>query len=185
VSRRKVIVPVVVSAFFAAQLLFAGMFCLLFLQYGDHAPDKILFWTNWGLGEETGETIQEAATGFFGVTISDYDRTVLGGASLVLTLWGIWALVFYRFSRNAPPEALVRRLMRWLLAGSILEFLVAVPSHIVVRGRGDCCAPVGTFWGIACGIAVMLLAFGPGVFFLFVERFRRLRPRIDDRPPAG
>ena len=36
---------------------------------------------------------------------------------------------------------------------------------------------MGTFWGIATGISVMLLCFGPGVFFLFVERFRRLQPK--------
>ncbi len=66
--------------------------------------------------------------------------------------------------------------MKWLLRGSILELLVAVPSHIVVRQRGVCCAPAGTFWGITTGLAVMLLAFGPGVFFLYVARCRRLRP---------
>ena len=37
--------------------------------------------------------------------------------------------------------------------------------------------PLGTFWGIATGISVMLLCFGPGVFFLFVERFKRLQPK--------
>jgi len=54
---------------------------------------------------------------------------------------------------------------------------VAVPSHIIVRRRGDCCAPIGTFWGIVTGISVMLLCFGPGVFFLFVERCQRLQPK--------
>jgi len=52
-----------------------------------------------------------------------------------------------------------------------------VPSHVIVRRRDDCCAPAGTFWGIATGISVMLLCFGPGVFFLFVERFQRLKPK--------
>jgi len=37
--------------------------------------------------------------------------------------------------------------------------------------------PGGTFWGIATGISVMLLCFGPGVFFLFAERCRKLKPR--------
>jgi hypothetical protein len=39
------------------------------------------------------------------------------------------------------------------MGGSILELLVAVPSHIIVRRRGDCCAPLGTFCGTATGIA--------------------------------
>ena len=83
--------------------------------------------------------------------------------------------------QTVPPERTIltrslKRATRWLLRGSILELLVAVPSHVIVRRRDDCCAPAGTFWGIATGISVMLLCFGPGVFFLFVERCRRLKP---------
>jgi len=64
-----------------------------------------------------------------------------------------------------------------------LELLVAVPSHVIVRRRDDCCAPMGTFWGITTGISVMLLCFGPGVFFLFVERFQKLKPRSNSTEP--
>ena len=62
-------------------------------------------------------------------------------------------------------------------AAAFSNLLVAVPSHVIVRRRDDCCAPAGTFWGIATGISIMLLCFGPGVFFLFVERFQRLKPK--------
>ena len=85
------------------------------------------------------------------------------------------------------PGRLMDRLTRWLLRGSILELLVAVPSHVVSRSRGDCCAPMGTFWGIVTGLSVMLLAFGPGVYFLFVARMTRLRPggrRSGVHPPG-
>ena len=75
---------------------------------------------------------------------------------------------------------MLKRITRWLLRGSILELLIAVPSHIIVRRRGDCCAPAGTFWGIATGISIMLLCFGPGVFFLFVARFKRLQLKSPD-----
>jgi hypothetical protein len=30
--------------------------------------------------------------------------------------------------------------------------------------------------GITFGLSIMLLSFGPGVFFLFAERWRRLHP---------
>ena len=82
-------------------------------------------------------------------------------------------MMFYRYAKDDDPNALVKRSTRWLLRGSILELLVAVPSHIIVRRRDDCCAPMGTFWGITTGISIMLLCFGPGVFFLFAERIRR------------
>ena len=108
-----------------------------------------------------------------GTAILDY---LFGTITVIAVLWLIWAVVFYRFARADDPEALVKRTTRWLLRGSILELLVAVPSHIIVRNRHGCCAPFGTFWGIATGLAIMLLCFGPGVFFLFIERVRRLRP---------
>jgi len=52
---------------------------------------------------------------------------------------------------------------------------VAIPAHIYVRQKDYCCAGVGTFTGMAFGFSVMVLAFGPGVFFLFIRRIDRLR----------
>jgi hypothetical protein len=75
----------------------------------------------------------------------------------------------------------MRRLTAWLLRGSILELLVAVPAHVIVRQREDCCAPAATFWGLATGLTVMLMSFGPGVFFLFAARMRRLKPKAQAR----
>ena len=64
-----------------------------------------------------------------------------------------------------------------MLRGSILELLIAVPSHIVVRWRGECCAGFFTFFGITMGISVMLLSFGPAVFFLYYARWQKLQPK--------
>jgi len=97
--------------------------------------------------------------------------------------WVVWAFHFGYFAKKNVPGTMVERAMRWLLRGSILELLVAVPSHVIVRRRDDCCAPAGTFWGIATGISVMLLCFGPGVYFLFVERCWRLQPRQTPAEP--
>ena len=90
--------------------------------------------------------------------------------------WLVWSVLFYRFYRNAEPGELTQRLTCWLLRGSILELLVAVPSHIIVRRRNDCCAPGFTFLGIATGIVIMAMAFGPGLFFLFCRRFEKMKP---------
>jgi len=94
--------------------------------------------------------------------------------SVAVLTWTVWAIVFFRLSREQSPEDLITRQARAMLKGSILELLVAVPTHIVARARDYCCAGFMTFIGITLGIAVMLISFGPGVYFLFVERWKRL-----------
>ena len=93
---------------------------------------------------------------------------------LGIASWIAWAVVFHRMGKT-DPEGMVSRQSNWLIKGSVLELLVAVPMHVIVRHRGECCAGFLTFFGLATGMAVMLFAFGPAVFFLFVERWRRLR----------
>jgi hypothetical protein len=91
-------------------------------------------------------------------------------------LWALWTVVFYRMNRGVPAMDVVTRQCSYLMKGSILELLVAVPTHIVARMRDYCCAGFWTFVGIAFGVAVMLFSFGPGVFFLFAARWKRLHP---------
>ena len=93
-----------------------------------------------------------------------------------VVIWCVWAVLFYRSSRTAAPADVVTRQCRLMLKGSILELLIAVPTHIVARSRDYCCAGVMTFIGLTLGISVMLFSFGPAVFFLYVERWRRLHP---------
>ncbi len=86
--------------------------------------------------------------------------------------WLIWGLVFYRSFSNEDPGSFPSHLTRWLLRGSVLELIVAVPSHIISRHRGECCAPPFTLLGIATGLSIALMSFGPGVFFLFAQRMK-------------
>jgi len=92
--------------------------------------------------------------------------------AIILALWGCWGMIFYRFFSSENPNAFTAKMTRWLLAGSILEVLVAIPSHIISRHRNECCAPVMSLLGIVTGIAVALMAFGPGVFLLFARRIK-------------
>jgi len=86
--------------------------------------------------------------------------------------WLVWGLVFYRSYSSKEPNVFTTTLSRWLLRGSILELLVAVPSHIISRHREECCAPPFTLLGIATGLSIALMSFGPGVFFLIAQRIR-------------
>lgn len=89
--------------------------------------------------------------------------------------WAFWGVVFYLYLRNS--SAAVTRITSWLLKGSVLELLIAVPCHVIVRRRHDCSAPAVTGFGIATGIAIMLLSFGPSVFFLYKKRLDAYPPR--------
>ena len=163
-ARRPLMVPVIITALFLANLCLAGLLSILCLYF------------------------QEDGINFFGyflpfkphqISPSNFS-TEFGAVITGLAFWIVWAVIFRSFAKSDDPDSLLKRSLRWLLRGSILELLVAVPSHIIVRRRGDCCAPLGTFWGIITGISVMLLCFGPGVFFLFVERFKRLQSKPSD-----
>ncbi len=83
-------------------------------------------------------------------------------------LWLLWGIFFYLYLRNS--SAPLTRVLSWLLRGSVLELLIAVPCHIIVRRRQDCSAPAATSFGITAGIAIMLLSFGPSVLLLYKKR---------------
>lgn len=99
-----------------------------------------------------------------------------------VVIWCVWTVLFCRSSRDAEPADVVSRQCRLMLRGSILELLIAVPTHIIARSRGYCCAGVMTFIGLALGISVMLFSFGPSVFFLYAARWRRLHPTPATEP---
>lgn len=95
------------------------------------------------------------------------------GLRIVLTwlvIWLVWGAVFYLHRDAVSPH--LDRSLTWLIRGSVLELLVAVPCHVIVRQREDCSAPSFTAFGIATGIAIMLMAFGPGVLALYQKRLR-------------
>ena len=82
--------------------------------------------------------------------------------------WLVWAILFYRVCRNSSDP--ITRAIVWILRGSVLELLIAVPAHVIVRRRNDCSAPVVTGFGLASGLAIMLISFGPSVLWLYKKR---------------
>jgi hypothetical protein len=90
---------------------------------------------------------------------------------LLLALWLVWGVLFFLYAKGAPIAT--TRLLDWLMKGSVLELLIAVPCHVIARRRGDCSAPLLSGYGIATGLAIMLLSFGPSVLFLYKKRFDR------------
>ena len=103
----------------------------------------------------------------------------------LLVNWIVWSCIFRAFARNSEPGSYIRKLMKWLLHGTILELLVAVPSHVIVRHKDVCCAHGITAAGIATGLTVMLMSFGPGIYFLYAERIRSKKPKIGNPTPGS
>lgn len=103
------------------------------------------------------------------------------------TNWIVWMIIFRLFANRVEPKSYVRRIVKWLMRGSILELLVAVPSHIIVRHKDVCCAHMETAAGIAAGLAVMFFAFGPGLYYLYMDRINAKKPKkaepIAEQPP--
>jgi uncharacterized membrane protein len=104
----------------------------------------------------------------------------------LIIFWMGWGFVFLRHYQTSSPQSHISRMTRWLLRGSILELVVAIPSHIISRHRKECCAPEVTLLGIAAGLAIALLSFGPGIFFLFAQKIKSKRGRhsIKNSAPA-
>ena len=95
----------------------------------------------------------------------------------VAAVWMGWAVMFGFYAGSRPPATFMARVARLLIAGSILELLVAVPVHVCARMQNYCCAGYGSVWGLGLGISVMLFAFGPAVFVLFVRRWQSMQAR--------
>ena len=176
VSRRKLRVPVVTAGFLLGLTGLTGLLSLLCLLFGDWGVAVI--WWSAERSEEIVDAIPALKQMFLNAGFKPDDEffTVFTIIGLIAASWMIWGLIFYRATREDDAASLSARATRWLLRGSILNLLVAVPTHVVVRHRDDCCAPAATFAGIVTGISVMLLSFGPGVLFLFAARRRRLQP---------
>jgi hypothetical protein len=179
--RRHLWAPLVTASFFLALLFLAGCCALLAALLGDDMAKPFMWLGEMATKVESQLPGLQAVSSTLGLD-GDFFFTASFFGTL-LALWLIWGLLFYRCASADEPGARIRRAVRWLMRGSILELLVAVPCHVAVRCRNTCCAQAATFWGIVTGLSVMLMAFGPGIFFLFAERADRLRPRTEPAEP--
>jgi len=99
--------------------------------------------------------------------------------ALWAALWVAWSGVFYLYLRNASVP--VTRLTSWLLKGSVLELLVAVPCHVIVR-RAETARHrlvLALVWRPASPSCCC--HFGPGVLLLYKKRL----DAYSDRTPVA
>jgi hypothetical protein len=96
----------------------------------------------------------------------------------MLLLWVLWAAAFHHLWRNLDHRTAVSRTTRALLAGTVLEVVVAGPVHAwVLRKDDECHCARGSYTGLVFGVTVLVWLFGPGVVLLAMRERRRLSPR--------
>lgn len=106
----------------------------------------------------------------------------LGGWGIVivwgsmLALWAVWAWIFFVYWRQGDRYTQLGRMIRGLVAGSLLEGLVAIPVHVLVTRQRECYCIRGTYTTLILAGTVLLWAFGPGIILLYMrERYRQAR----------
>jgi hypothetical protein len=102
---------------------------------------------------------------------------------VMAVVWGGWTWVFSIYWRSLDRYTALRRAFRWLIAGTMLELIIAVPAHAVIATsrNEDCYCELGTYTGVAFGCTAALWLFGPGAFLLFM-RERKRRDSLLSRP---
>lgn len=103
----------------------------------------------------------------------------------LLGFWAVWWFILKRYSAEIlNREGLI---FKWLFRGSVLELLISVPSQVIVQRREDCSAPVVTSYGVATGVALMFMSFGPAILKLYEERIAIAEKKLeeDSGPDSG
>ena len=98
-------------------------------------------------------------------------------------VWLVWGVLFYAYWRKGTRFEQLRRMVHGLIAGSILELLVATGVYAWKPDSDDCWCARGSYAGLVLSATVMIWAFGPGLLFLFL-REKRYRRGIGPPPPA-
>ena len=99
-----------------AILFLAALLAILVAIWGDNFDVAIVGWfENTWVEELSAETV-------LAITLAS-----------VFLIWVFWGIVFYAFARRTSN--VVDSAVNWLIKGSVLELLIAVPSHVIVRQR--------------------------------------------------
>jgi len=147
--------------------------------------------------EPTGRPMKRAAVGVgfavmllsVGLLYSVLDLVIPVGESegigmwvfllIPMILWCLWSVIFWLYWRRGDYYTWAGRVIRGLIAGSVLELFVAVP--IYATRQDDCYCARGSYAGLIFGTTILLWAFGPGVFLLFVKEKHRRDKLLDSQ----
>ncbi len=175
------LVPLPILALLIAQ---AVLFASVDRSYRRPIPRASLKRTVWATALATGLLTTGALISVaFAIDTAWKSKLVDSETGMILLMfswipaWIAWGIAFKRYVDD--EESLVHKMLSRLLAGSVLELLIAVPCHVYIRYKEECSAPMFSGWGIVTGIAVMLLALGPGVLLLYRKRLQQYNNPVE------
>jgi len=108
--------------------------------------------------------------------IMNSDKKWVGFAVLgvMLVVWAGWSIVFCVYWRQGDHYTQMGKMLRGLIAGSILEIMIAVPVHVWAVRQRECYCCRGTYTTLVLAGTVLIWVFGPGVILLYLrEKYRR------------
>lgn len=97
---------------------------------------------------------------------------VICGAALVGS-WILWTIVLKRFASRHPPDTQFSKIVGLLLAGTVIETVVLLPTDIMLRRRTDCYCGTGGFYALCFSAWALLWLCGPGAYLAVTSKRRR------------
>ncbi len=151
-SRWQLLVPLITAGLLMAQLHFWGMTTIFI-----------------GIWEEHGLKYM-----FFGLEMDDSASSIAVVIIEAVFLCIVWTLVFWRLTRTKEPVVLVKYLLKWLAAGSVIILFVTIVMIRVFPASGYDFIPqlMISFLSVIAGLGVLLLCIAPWL----ILRFRRRQP---------
>lgn len=98
---------------------------------------------------------------------------VIVAMGYALLVWLPATLLLLRFTRRRTPEQAIGDASAWVLRGTVIEVLAAIPLDVMLRRKTDCYCFAGTFWTLTiCGVVGVFVA-GPAILLPLLARRRR------------
>ena len=95
---------------------------------------------------------------------------------LVGSAWFFWGAMFFAYWRLGDRYTQLRRMAHRLMAGSLLQLLVAI-LMLVRHRKHECICATGSFASLVLSSTVLLWTFGPGIVLLSMRRSYRKQNR--------
>jgi len=99
--------------------------------------------------------------------------SLTGFYTIIGVLWMGWAVIFYLHWRQHDRWTRLTWMINSLIAGSILELMVAIGVYAWNPQNENCWCARGAYTGLIFGATVMIWLFGPGIILLWLYRQER------------